>query len=83
MLESCEPTVRVVQGSALEEPVLRCVPIRGEHVAALSRGGPPVKAEEDPVEDEPNLDKRRASVGLPPISEYLKMVREMYIGKKP
>jgi hypothetical protein len=36
----------------------------------------------DPVEDEANLDKRRAELGMMPMAEYLKRVREMYLGKK-
>ena len=32
----------------------------------------------DPIEDEPNVDKRRAEVGLPPLSEYLKVLKREY-----
>ncbi len=32
----------------------------------------------DPIEDEPNVDKRRAEIGLPPLAEYLKMAEETY-----
>ena len=31
-----------------------------------------------PVEDPKNLDKRRKSIGLPPIAEYMKMLKEVY-----
>jgi hypothetical protein len=31
-----------------------------------------------PIEDEANVDKRRAVVGLPPLSEYLKMMKQVY-----
>jgi hypothetical protein len=31
-----------------------------------------------PIEDEANVDKRRAEVGLPPLSEYLKMMKQVY-----
>src|SRR5262245_16388512 len=37
----------------------------------------------NPVEDEANLDKRRKEMGMMPMAVYLKMVREMYLGKKP
>lgn len=36
-----------------------------------------------PIEDEANVDKRRAEVGMPPMAEYLKVLKEMYFGKKP
>jgi hypothetical protein len=39
-----------------------------------------------PIEDEANVDKRRAEVGLPPLTEYLKTAQEQYetaAGKKP
>jgi Family of unknown function (DUF6624) len=32
----------------------------------------------DPIEDESNVDKRRAEVGLPPLSEYLKVLKREY-----
>src|SRR5215813_9541145 len=32
----------------------------------------------DPIEDEANVDKRRAEVGLPPLSEYLKALKREY-----
>jgi hypothetical protein len=31
-----------------------------------------------PIEDEKNVDKRRAAVGLSPLVEYLKTTRNMY-----
>lgn len=31
-----------------------------------------------PIEDEANVDKRRAEIGLPPLSEYRQMLRRMY-----
>ena len=31
-----------------------------------------------PVEDEPNLDKRRMELGLPPIAEYMKLLKQVY-----
>jgi hypothetical protein len=31
-----------------------------------------------PIEDEANVDKRRAEVGLPPLSEYRKLLKEVY-----
>lgn len=31
-----------------------------------------------PIEDEANVDKRRVEVGLPPLSEYLKMMKQVY-----
>lgn len=31
-----------------------------------------------PIEDEANVDKRRAEVGLPPLSEYRVMLKQMY-----
>ncbi len=34
-----------------------------------------------PIEDEANLDKRRAEVGLKPVAEYIQQVRAMYGGK--
>ena len=34
-----------------------------------------------PIEDEKNVDKRRAEVGLPPLADYLKFLREMYFPK--
>jgi hypothetical protein len=35
-----------------------------------------------PIEDEANVDKRRADAGLPPLAEYKKMMEEVY-KKKP
>jgi hypothetical protein len=35
-----------------------------------------------PIEDEANVDKRRAEVGLEPLAEYKKRIEEMYKGKK-
>jgi hypothetical protein len=32
----------------------------------------------DPIEDEANVNKRRASIGLPPLSEYLEFMKKMY-----
>lgn len=32
----------------------------------------------EPIEDEANVDKRRAEVGLPPLSEYRKALKQMY-----
>ncbi len=32
----------------------------------------------DPIEDEANVDKRRAEVGLPPLSEYLRVLKQVY-----
>lgn len=32
----------------------------------------------EPIEDEANVDKRRAEVGLPPISEYRELLKRMY-----
>jgi len=32
----------------------------------------------DPIQDEANVDKRRAEVGLPPLAEYLKELRQIY-----
>ena len=31
-----------------------------------------------PIEDERNVDKRRAEVGLPPLADYLKFLKQMY-----
>jgi hypothetical protein len=31
-----------------------------------------------PIEDEANVDKRRTEVGLPPLSEYRKLLKEVY-----
>jgi hypothetical protein len=41
----------------------------------LWKGHEPVP---EPIEDERNVDKRRAEVGLPPLADYLKMMKEMY-----
>ena len=35
-----------------------------------------------PLEDEANVDKLRAEVGMPPIAEYAKQIEKMYGGKK-
>jgi hypothetical protein len=35
-----------------------------------------------PLEDEANVDARRAEVGLPPLADYAKSLREMYEGRK-
>ena len=35
-----------------------------------------------PTEDEEHLDERRASVGLPPIAEYKKLIEQMYPRKR-
>jgi hypothetical protein len=35
-----------------------------------------------PLEDEANVDKRRAEAGLPPLAEYAKLIEEQY-GKNP
>jgi hypothetical protein len=35
-----------------------------------------------PIEDEANVDKRRAAVGLPPLAEYLKQMERQYGGAK-
>lgn len=35
----------------------------------------------EPIEDEANLDKRRAEVGLFPIAEYLKLLKSIYFPK--
>lgn len=32
----------------------------------------------DPIEEEGNVDKRRAEVGLPPLAEYLEVLKQMY-----
>lgn len=32
----------------------------------------------EPIEDEANVDRRRAEIGLPPIAEYLRLAEEMY-----
>jgi hypothetical protein len=31
-----------------------------------------------PIEDEANVDKRRSEIGLPPLSEYRKLLKEVY-----
>jgi hypothetical protein len=36
----------------------------------------------DPIADEANVDKRRAKVGLPPMSEYLKILKQVYLQEK-
>ena len=33
----------------------------------------------EPIEDEANVDKRRAEVGLPPLAEYVKFLKQMYL----
>ncbi|MDD5656595.1 MAG: hypothetical protein PHF00_05000 [Elusimicrobia bacterium] len=66
----------------------------GEHLALLTdrilvgegkkqRYGSQAKIAEgqimvDPVEDESNLDKRRAELGLPPMHEYIELMRKAY-----
>ncbi|HZT43691.1 MAG TPA: DUF6624 domain-containing protein [Chthonomonadaceae bacterium] len=35
-----------------------------------------------PIEDEANVDKRRAAMGMEPLADYLKMSRDFYTGKK-
>ncbi len=35
-----------------------------------------------PIEDEANVDRRRAEVGLPPLSEYIKLLKQMYFPEK-
>ena len=38
-----------------------------------------------PIEDEANLDKRRAQMGLPPLGDYVEQAQQQYdamIGKK-
>ena len=40
------------------------------------------KVEFEPIEDEANVDKRRAEVGLPPLSEYIKILKQMYFPEK-
>ncbi len=32
----------------------------------------------DPIEDADHVDERRAALGLPPLADYVRMVREMY-----
>ena len=54
--------------------------VYGTQAKAINQG----KGEEpvlEPIEDEVNVDKRRAEVGLPPLSEYKKFLREMYFPK--
>src|SRR5437588_687342 len=34
-----------------------------------------------PIEDEANVDKRRAEVGLPPLSEYRELLKRMYFAQ--
>ncbi len=36
------------------------------------------KIEKLPIEDEANVDKRRAEVGLGPLAEYIERMRQMY-----
>jgi hypothetical protein len=36
----------------------------------------------DPIEDASHVDERRASVGMPPLAEYMKQLRELYTGQK-
>jgi hypothetical protein len=40
------------------------------------------KIEFDPIEDEANVDARRAEVGLPPLEEFRRLATEMYFPKK-
>ena len=35
----------------------------------------------DPIEDEANVDKRRAKIGLPPLREYLEGIKKQYFPK--
>ena len=35
----------------------------------------------EPIEDEANVDKRRAEVGLPPLADYVVMLKQMYFPK--
>jgi hypothetical protein len=37
----------------------------------------------DPIEDEPNVDRRRADVGLPSLAEYLEFAKRMYFPENP
>jgi hypothetical protein len=37
----------------------------------------------DPIEDAAQVDKRRAAVGLPPLAEYLKMMKDFYFPPDP
>lgn len=32
----------------------------------------------EPIDDEPNVDKRRSEIGLPPIADYRKMLKDVY-----
>jgi hypothetical protein len=48
----------------------------------LTRNNMTGKYELWPVEDEENLDKRRASVGLEPIAKYLERIGVTYIPPK-
>jgi hypothetical protein len=36
----------------------------------------------DPIEDEANVDLRRAEVGLPPMAEYRRLLKQMYFPKE-
>ena len=36
----------------------------------------------EPIEDEANVNKRRAEVGLFPLSDYLRMLKDMYFPTK-
>jgi Family of unknown function (DUF6624) len=43
------------------------------------KGGEPVF---DPIEDEANVDKRRAEVGLFPMAEYRRLLKQWYLPKE-
>lgn len=42
-------------------------------------GGEPVLA---PIDDEENVDRRRAEVGLPPLEEYREQLRRLYFSAR-
>lgn len=51
------------------------------------RYGTQLKQEKDdmvpqPIEDEANVDQRRAEIGLPPLAEYVKQAKAMYLKGK-
>lgn len=50
----------------------------GTQAKAKWKGQEPVL---EAIEDEANVDKRRAEVGLPPLAEYLVMLKQMYFPK--
>lgn len=35
----------------------------------------------EPIEDEANVDRRRAEIGLPPMADYVRMLKQMYFPK--